>query len=298
MRESGFDRHGNATAILPRVTWRPALAFQCQIPEKHTALVTAGATNSTVTKAGTSCTEFLFGFCLVWNLHSCPESPSWQSFWKKDDDGMFWEVQPWRESVAFCVMDWIAWRKVLGKTGRKTSCHLCLLFILSDKYYEDYKHTDSKSFFYCWQHFQTFKNIMAVDAAVIKATQESLGPFVKKPPLTEKLLGKPFTLTFVKQRYKSLCFKQSYTSLCVKQRHIYAHISIQANLLFASSMTSSPSSSGTPALSQAITFSRNGMEVVVVVVVVVGFNYVDNVFLELVGHRRPEYWLNDDIGIL
>ena len=42
----------------------------------------------------------------------------------------------------------------------------------------------------------------------------------------------------------------------------------------------------------------NGMEVVVVVVVVVGFNYVDNVFLELVGHRRPEYWLNDDIGIL
>ena len=32
---------------------------------------------------------------------------------------------------------------------------------------------------------------MAVDAAVIKATQESLGPFVKKPPLTEKLLGKP-----------------------------------------------------------------------------------------------------------
>ena len=141
---------------------------------------------------------------------------------------------------------------------------------------------------------------MAVDAAVIKATQESLGPFVKKPPLTEKLLGKPFTLTFVKQRYKSLCFKQSYTSLCVKQRHIYAHISIQANLLFASSMTSSPSSSGTPALSQAITFSRNGMEVVVVVVVVVvvGFNYVDNVFLELVGHRRPEYWLNDDIGIL
>ena len=139
-----------------------------------------------------------------------------------------------------------------------------------------------------FSHFQTFKNIMAVDAAVIKATQESLGPFVKKPPLTEKLLGKPFTLTFVKQRYKSLCFKQ---------RHICAHISIQANLLFASSMTSSPSSSGTPALSQAITFSRNGMEVVVVVVVV-GFNYVDNVFLELVGHRRPEYWLNDDIGIL
>ena len=127
---------------------------------------------------------------------------------------------------------------------------------------------------------------MAVDAAVIKATQESLGPFVKKPPLTEKLLGKPFTLTFAKQRYKSLCFKQ---------RHICAHISIQANLLFASSMTSSPSSSGTPALSQAITFSRNGMEVVVVGV---GFNYVDNVFLELVGHRRPEYWLNDDIGIL
>ena len=64
---------------------------------------------------------------------------------------------------------------------------------------------------------------MAVDAAVIKATQESLGPFVKKPPLTEKLLGKPFTLTFAKQRYKSLCFKQSYTSLCVKQRHIYIY---------------------------------------------------------------------------
>ena len=78
-------------------------------------------------------------------------------------------------------------------------------------------------FFYCCQHFQTFKNIMAVDAAVIKATQESLGPFVKKPPLTEKLLGKPFTLTFAKQRYKSLCFKQSYTSLCVKQRHIYIY---------------------------------------------------------------------------
>ena len=239
MRESGFDRHGNATAILPRVTWRPALAFQCQIPEKHTALVTAGATTSTVTKAGTSCKDFLFEFCWMMEcFEKCShgESLSPSVWWIELLEEKFW-----------------------GKTGRKTSCHLCLLFILSDKNYEDYKHTDSKSFFYCWQHFQTFKNIMAVDAAVIKATQESLGPFVKKPPLTEKLLGKPFTLTFVKQRYKSLCFKQ---------RHICAHISIQANLLFASSMTSSPSSSGTPALSQAITFSRNGMEVVVVVVVV------------------------------
>jgi TRAF3-interacting protein 1 len=32
---------------------------------------------------------------------------------------------------------------------------------------------------------------MAVDGAVIKRTQESLGPYVKKPPLTEKLLSKP-----------------------------------------------------------------------------------------------------------
>ena len=32
---------------------------------------------------------------------------------------------------------------------------------------------------------------MAVDAAVIKRTQEVLAPYVKKPPLTEKLLNKP-----------------------------------------------------------------------------------------------------------
>ena len=32
---------------------------------------------------------------------------------------------------------------------------------------------------------------MAVDAAVIKRTQEVLSPYVKKPPLTEKLLNKP-----------------------------------------------------------------------------------------------------------
>lgn len=30
-----------------------------------------------------------------------------------------------------------------------------------------------------------------LDAAVIKATQQALGKFVKKPPLTEKLLRKP-----------------------------------------------------------------------------------------------------------
>ena len=32
---------------------------------------------------------------------------------------------------------------------------------------------------------------MAVSAEVIKQTQSSLGQFVKKPPLTEKLLNKP-----------------------------------------------------------------------------------------------------------
>mgnify|MGYP006908743150 CR=1 FL=1 len=32
---------------------------------------------------------------------------------------------------------------------------------------------------------------MAVDAEVIRKTQESLGLYVKKPPLTEKLLNKP-----------------------------------------------------------------------------------------------------------
>lgn len=31
----------------------------------------------------------------------------------------------------------------------------------------------------------------AVDPQVIKKTQEELGKFVKKPPLTEKLLNKP-----------------------------------------------------------------------------------------------------------
>lgn len=30
-----------------------------------------------------------------------------------------------------------------------------------------------------------------LDAAVIKATQQSLGKWIKKPPLTEKLLRKP-----------------------------------------------------------------------------------------------------------
>lgn len=32
---------------------------------------------------------------------------------------------------------------------------------------------------------------MAVSAEVIKQTQASLGQFVKKPPLTDKLLNKP-----------------------------------------------------------------------------------------------------------
>ena len=32
---------------------------------------------------------------------------------------------------------------------------------------------------------------MSVPPAVIKKTQDSLGKFVKKPPLTEKLLSKP-----------------------------------------------------------------------------------------------------------
>ena len=32
---------------------------------------------------------------------------------------------------------------------------------------------------------------MSVSTAVIKKTQESLGKYVKKPPLTEKLLNKP-----------------------------------------------------------------------------------------------------------
>ena len=32
---------------------------------------------------------------------------------------------------------------------------------------------------------------MAVSAEIIKQTQSSLGQFVKKPPLTEKLLNKP-----------------------------------------------------------------------------------------------------------
>lgn len=40
-----------------------------------------------------------------------------------------------------------------------------------------------------------------VDSEVIKKTQETLGKFVKKPPLTEKLLKKPpfkFILDIVK----------------------------------------------------------------------------------------------------
>ena len=63
---------------------------------------------------------------------------------------------------------------------------------------------------------------MAVDAAVIKATQESLGPFVKKPPLTEKLLGKPFTLTFVKDI--NLCVSNKVIHLSVSNKDIYMHI--------------------------------------------------------------------------
>lgn len=41
----------------------------------------------------------------------------------------------------------------------------------------------------------------SVDAEVIKKTQDSLGKYVKKPPLTEKLLRKPpfkFILDIVK----------------------------------------------------------------------------------------------------
>ena len=96
MRESGFDRHGNATAILPRVTWRPALAFQCQIPEKHTALVTAGATTSTVTKAGTSCKDFLFEFCWMMEcFEKCShgESLSPSVWWIELLEEKFWEKQ-------------------------------------------------------------------------------------------------------------------------------------------------------------------------------------------------------------
>ena len=99
--------------------------------------------------------------------------------------------------------------------GKRLAIYVCDSFSVTNTM-ETINTQIANLFFYCCQHFQTFKNIMAVDAAVIKATQESLGPFVKKPPLTEKLLGKPFTLTFAKQRYKSLCFKQSYTSRCVR----------------------------------------------------------------------------------
>ena len=35
------------------------------------------------------------------------------------------------------------------------------------------------------------QTVMAVDAEVIRKTQDSLGLYVKKPPLTEKLLNKP-----------------------------------------------------------------------------------------------------------
>ena len=42
-----------AAFFLPsRVTWQPALAFQCQIPEKHTALATAGSPARSVTETG------------------------------------------------------------------------------------------------------------------------------------------------------------------------------------------------------------------------------------------------------
>lgn len=50
-----------------------------------------------------------------------------------------------------------------------------------------------------------------VDSEVIKKTQETLGKFVKKPPLTEKLLKKPpfkFILDIVKAVSRCFYFKQ------------------------------------------------------------------------------------------
>lgn len=35
------------------------------------------------------------------------------------------------------------------------------------------------------------ENATAVDPAIIKLTRDTLGQFVKRPPLTEKLLNKP-----------------------------------------------------------------------------------------------------------
>lgn len=54
---------------------------------------------------------------------------------------------------------------------------------------------------------------------VIKSTQETLGKFIKKPPLTEKLLRKPpfrFLHDIVKEVYNSV-FKIWHTKQFLKQ---------------------------------------------------------------------------------
>ena len=71
----------------------------------------------------------------------------------------------------------------------------CKLFELPFK--GSYPHKTSKMWCVCDTQNSTFfwarkkDLIMAVSADVIKTTQQNLGKFIKKPPLTEKLLTKP-----------------------------------------------------------------------------------------------------------
>ena len=66
------------------VTWQPApLAFQCQIPERHTVLSTAGTNSWSVTKIGADCTNILFlnvFDCLVAKFRRALSNKKTQSF--------------------------------------------------------------------------------------------------------------------------------------------------------------------------------------------------------------------------
>ena len=57
--------------------------------------------------------------------------------------------------------------------------------------------------------FPLQSEVMAVSAEMIKETQSSLGQFVKKPPLTEKLLNKPPFRYNPKYKTKTFIYMQT-----------------------------------------------------------------------------------------
>lgn len=67
-----------------------------------------------------------------------------------------------------------------------------------------------------------------VDSEVIKKTQEMLGKFIKKPPLTEKLLRKP-PFKFILDIVKTVSSKQTLHRYFIDLT-ILAHLEFKKNL--------------------------------------------------------------------